>query len=187
VKISKRLNIVFAVDSEDGTVLHVHSRPIPSETFDQHYEVITKTYSDMLLLYGNGFSASAPQVAYKKLRDTARTLKVWEGPAGVEQNLLGEISRGTTVLVSGEQGYEQIPFYQAKQQKLIDKEDAEQIESTLIFFTCCSFTMHRSEWASLYEMLRFWYAQTTSLDSTAYANSLLTSTEDASTGETQTV
>ena len=181
MKLNKRLNVVIAIDREDGSTVHVHSTPISTDVFDQHYRALSKTYVEM---HAGGVGNVGPKIAYKVLRDVAKTLGCWKDPGGVEQSLIGEIYRNTMVLVPTAQGYEQVLFYQAKQQKMIDPEDIQEIEGRLVFFTCSVFLMQRHELSMLYEMLLYWGVQTTALNSTDYMNSLSTSNADANSGVT---
>ena len=207
MRIDDRLNLVIPVEQGSGVVF-VHSMPISRETFDQHYLVIAKTFSE---IYNGGLGAmSGPRIAAKLLRDIAKREGVWSGPNGVEIGLIQEIQRLSNVIVpSGgpavldekpkdaplnapdvwrAPGWRTITLHEALQKQMIDDEDREVVENALVFFTVAS-SMHTKGVlpAIMASVCGLWSAQTSLLNSTAFASSLPTLTATVSSGETTQV
>ena len=61
VSIDKRLNLVVPIDRDDGTILYVHSTPLPRPVFERYVRVIAKTFAEIVT---GGYSAAAgPRIA----------------------------------------------------------------------------------------------------------------------------
>lgn len=186
MRINRRLNLVFPVDTDKGEI-YIHSTPISREVFERFFLVLSKTFS---AIYQEGLNVMAgPRIAMLMLRQIATDMGVWEGQDGVENGLVAEIRRLTNVIIPKEGGgYQIFPYHDVLRQKMLDPDDVSEIEGVLSFFTVVS-AMHRP--ADLVTILAgmgsLWGAQTTSSNSTEYANSLPTSTTVETTGETSTV
>jgi hypothetical protein len=181
VKIDKRLNLVVPLERADGTTLFIHSTPISPETFDQHWRIISKTFST---IHGEGFNAlTGPRVAAKALRDIAKAEGNWDGPAGVDATLMNEIRRLTMVVMPRGTVPPTMFMHDAVAKGLIEPTDADIVENGIVFFIVVS-AMHRPRVLAylLEEMCGMWGAQTSSLNSTAFAASLPISTETESSG-----
>jgi len=185
LKIDKRLNLVISVEDDDRTVF-VHSAPISREVFEANIFIISKTLS---VLYEEGLTVFAgPRVAATMMKNIAIERGIWEGPNGVENVLMNEIRRLTNVVLPGERGWMTMPYEDAVKSGGIDAETAAEIEGNIVFFTCVSFMHKKKEIPALLQgMNEIWGSQNTSLNSTEWANSLPTSTPDASSGGTVTV
>jgi hypothetical protein len=202
MKIDQTLNFVVPVETEDRGVVYVHAAPISPETFDVYWDVLGQTYSK---IFGGGHgSAGGSRIAAKALRDIAKDQGVWEGPQGVEMNVIGEVRRLAHVIVPNEKAvvvedegkspqwkataWHSMGMDEAVKKGVLDKQDADEVENILVFFTVNSVMRRRKELAMLLEVGRkvgtLWDAHTTSLNSTAYRNSLPTLTAIASSGET---
>lgn len=183
MKIDRKLNLVFPIDTDAGTV-YVHSTPISREVFEQFFLVIGKTFS---ALYAEGLNVMAgPRVAMMLLKKIAEETGVWDGPNGVERGLVAEVRRLTNVIVRSDDGnWSSIPYQEALARKMIDDEDASEAEGAVVFFICAS-AMHRREQLRpiLIGMASLWGSQITSYSSTEFGVSLRTSTETDNSGET---
>lgn len=178
--IDRKLNLVVPVDSIHGA-LYVHSTPISRPVFEKYYSVIAKTFST---LYGGGYGVYAgPRVAALILRETAQSMGVWEGTAGVESGLVGEIKRLSLVLVPAASGWTYLPWDDAIREGKLSEEDAAEVFNALTFFTVAS-SMHtrRDLPGILSGASKLWGGLTTPLLYTEYAASLPKPTEAANTG-----
>lgn len=184
MKISRKLNLVIEVEQDDGATLHVHSTPLARETFERYFKVIAKTFAK---INGGGMGIVAgPRVCFLLLKETAIELGSWDGPEGVEAGLIAEMRRLSNVIVkTADRGWIALPLQHALDSGMISDDDAAEVEGRVAFFICASAMHLRNELLPiLTAMAGLWQAQVTSLDSTAFAASLPTSTETASSGET---
>ncbi len=184
MRINRKLNIVFPIDTEAGTV-YVHSTPISREVFEKYFLVIAKTFS---AIYREGLEVmSGPRVAAMMLKRVATSMNEWDGADGVENGLIAEMHRLSNFVMPSDSGWTTIPFQDALNRKLLDPDDLSEAEGVLCFFTLAA-SMHRPAdlTAVLNGMTSLWGAQTTSLNCTEYARSLPISTVTDSSGETET-
>lgn len=171
LKVNRQLHLVIPITQGEKT-LFVHSTPVSSEQFDTFFLVIAKTFS---AIYAEGLGAVAgPRVAAKLLRRVAESLGEWED---VKVGLVDEIRRMTNVFAPTDKGWQMIPLDDAVTSKLIDKEDASEVENAIVFFTV-TWLMHkrtdREEVVTAAASL--WGARIDSLSCTAFLDSLRTST-----------
>ena len=180
MRISQKLNIVIPLDTDGGTI-YVHSAPVSREVFERYYLVLGRTFS---AIYRQGLEImSGPRVAMLLLKDQARQMGVEED---VQRGLVNEIRRLTNVVVqTPDRGWETLPLDTAISRQMIDADDASEVDNALAFFTVVS-TMHRREdQQTILDGVRsLWGAETTSLNSTEYADFLRTSTADATSATT---
>jgi hypothetical protein len=179
VKIDKKLNLVMPVEAGE-----IHSTPISYAVFEKYFLPISRAFARV---YGEGLGTLAgPRVAYLMLKQVAMEDNMWEGSEGVENGLMNEIYRLSNLVRPSktQPGWECYPLYEAMHQGLLDDEERAEVNNALVFFTLVS-SMHKKTELPvvLRTMTKFWGGQTTSLDSTAYAASLLISTQKESTGE----
>jgi hypothetical protein len=182
VKINRKLNIVFDVETDRG-IAHVHSVPISRAVFEDHFMVISRTFS---AFYTNGFGPLVgPRIAKLMLLREAGTLGEEER---VKSTFLPEIERLTTVLIPGERKWESLPLGVAHSRKIIDDDTLNEVEGCLVYFTLASAMNLKAELTVTLEALRqFWNGATTSLSAMEYMNSLPTLTPDVTTGEKPTL
>ena len=201
MKIDKRLNLVIPVEIGTETVpvlkdgkpvmeagkpvteakpinLYVHSQPISKEVFEQHFEVIGQVFS---AIHGDGYgSLAGPRLAAMLLKKIAISRGAWEGPLGVDAGIMNEIRRLSMVILPAG---ETLTLQEAMTRHLIEQQDIDVLENAIVFFiVVCA--MHRPPVARgmMAGAAGLWSAQITSLDSTEFARSLLTSTETGSSG-----
>lgn len=183
MRIDKKLNLVIPiVDEKDHEVAFVHSTPISEDVFDKYYLVISKTFAH---LYGEGIGQiGGPRVADKILRDAAKDLKIWETPDGVQRGLMAEIYRLTNVMsVRKEGGWGMTPYEVARNDGIVTKEDASEVEAAIIFFIVGS-AMHRKSQIpfNVGVPLELLGARIESSDAMTFMNSLTTSTKAGNSG-----
>ena len=175
------------VQTEENGVIHVHSASISRAVFEQFYLEIGKVFSQCFDSINQAHLAlSAPQLAYPALKSIATKAGNWEGPGGVKFGLINEIIRLTNVLVSTENGWEQIPLDTAVKREIINEDEEAEILSSLVFFTAISKVAPKDLKHSFLEMagaLRSWVLS--SLDCTEYMNGLPILTKKESTGKKQ--
>ena len=179
MKLSRALNLVIPIDRDDGSTVYVHAMPISMEVFNEHFLVIARTSA---ALWGLNLGLTAgPRVAAKMLRNTAKTLQV----ENETLNLTNEITRLSNVVVPSEGGYKTIPLFSALKEDGLSKDDYEEVENILVFFTVLSAMQPKKTLEPLLrETASLWGGQIESLNCTDYANSLRTSTGAASSGGT---
>lgn len=185
MRINEQLNLVLPVDRMDGTTVYVHAMPIGREVFERYWLILAKTFS---AIYGQGLGIiSGPRVAALMLKQCAQEARQWEGPDGVEDGLVAEIRRLANVVAPGErgQGWQIYPLIEAMQRKVIDSDDAAEVDGVLVFFTL-AWRLHRqSDRRGIMDgAASLWGASILSQSLSAFVSSLPTSTEIVSTGGT---
>lgn len=178
MKLDQKLNLIVPVEQE-GSTIYVHATPISREVFERHFLVLSKTFAE---IYSSGLGITAgPRVAALLLKKVSTEAGLWDGSNGVEANLMAEIRRLANVV----KGNDLIPYQQAVTQKIIDADDAAEVDNALTFFTL-AYAMHtkRERRAVIEGAAALWGAQTTSLDCTGFRDSLRTSTATASSPAT---
>jgi hypothetical protein len=185
VKIDRNLNLVMQVQTEKKGTIYIHSASISRSVFEQFYLELGKVFSQCFDSINQAHLAlSAPQLAYPALKAISKQAGNWEGAGGVQFGLVNEIIRLTNVLVSGERGWEAIPFDTAVKREVLNEDEEMEALSSLVFFTAISKVAPRDLKNSFLEMagaLRNW--ELTSLDSMEYMNGLPILTKKESTGK----
>ena len=183
IKIDRRLNLVMPLTRSDDTEIFIHSTPISREVFEQHFLIISKTFA---AIYSEGLSyVAGPRIANMVLKKLAVDSGTWDGVAGVRNTLYNEIHRLTNVVLPiSTGGWSTVPLYDAIRQELLDADDVSEVENALAFFTCASSMHTRAQLPAILRSTELWGMQTTSLNVTEYANSLPTSIQHESSGET---
>lgn len=183
MKIDRKLNLVIPLEMDDGSIIHVHSTPIAAEVFDQHFEIIGQVWTEVLP-YG---AASGPRIAAKLMKKLAIAAGSWDGPLGVDAQIMNEIRRLTSVIMPRGSEVPMLLLPDAVKRGVLSKTNQDVLENHLVFFTAASCMLHgRQRDATIAVMASVWSAQTTSLGSTDFAHSLPTSSETDSSGEKAT-
>ena len=183
MKIDKNMNLVIPVTRSDGVDIFVHSTPISALIFEKYYRPLAEAFN--YLHTHQLWMATGPRIAFLTLKDKSEQLGLWDGQDGVERGLMAEIHRLTNVMVTGDKGWETIPFDEAVKRNMVEKEDVSEVDNRIIFFTL-GYSLHnrKDRWDMLDVPLTLWGAQIVSLNCTAYLNSLKTSTEGGNSGVT---
>jgi hypothetical protein len=185
VKIDRKLNLVIPLEMDDGTTVYVHSTPIATEVFDQHFEVIAQVWNE--LMSGGYGAVSGPRVAAKLMRKLAVAAGVWDGPMGIDAQVMNEVRRLTSVIMPRGSETPMLLLPDAVKKGVLSKEDQDVLENHLVFFTAASSMLRgQQRTATIGVMASVWGALTTSLGSTDFAHSLPTSSETDSSGEKAT-
>ena len=188
MKINKALNLVVPVYEDDEKTIrcYVHSTPIARETFDKYFMPIAQTFS---AIYNQGLGeAAGPRVAMRLLRHISENTKTWEddpkiGYVGVKSGLVEEMRRLTVVVAKREGGWQPVPLQVAVDQKLLDEEDAAEVENAIAFFIVSSAMHRRAERRAMLESAAgLWGALISSSGSSDFAASLSKSTGTAGSG-----
>jgi hypothetical protein len=179
--INKKLNLVIPVEV-GGKEAFVHATPISMDTFERYYLPLSKTFAR---IHTQGLSwVQGPRVAALMLEEVAREDGSWDGPEGVRLGLVAEIMRLSNVLILNEKGWQLVPLQQAIDSDLLDREDASGVRNAVTFFTVASWGYPKKDFPGVMaQAARIWGGRIESLDSTALAASLKTSTEVVSSGE----
>lgn len=182
MKINRKLNLVVPVDLTDETTGFIHSVPLSKEVYIKHILLLGKVYST--IFSENLHCVSGPRIAYFILKDFAEKQKMWDGDDGVNNTLINEIIRLSSLIypVAGK-GYDAIPMDVAIDKCVIDLDEA---INELVFFTCFSAINKPDQlefWMSNVNSL--WNSVTTPLNATEYTTSIRTSNATGNTGVTE--
>lgn len=187
MNIDKNLNIVVPVYADDEKTIkaYVHSTPLSVEVVEQHFLIIGQTFN---AIFKQGLGETAgPRYAMMMLKRIAKTTKEWEddkGRPGPAQDLIEEMRRMTMVAIRNGASWQAVPLQVARDKKVLTDEEVAEVENVIVFFTVVSATLRRGEKREMIEAASaLWGAQTSSLNSTAFTASLMTSTAIASSGE----
>jgi hypothetical protein len=202
MKINSALNFVIPIYTDDGEriVGYVHSAPISYEAFEANFWLISKTYT---AIHESGLgSTAAPKVATLVLKSVAKEMSRQAADAeAMASTLLAEIRRLSTAILPKDPanvvagpgsgppdavaGWQPIPYQAAVERKLIEVEDAREVDAAILFFTVEWHMLPRGRRMDvLGGAVQIWDARITSLSPTEFVNSLATSTVDASSGAT---
>jgi hypothetical protein len=182
MKINRALNLVMPIDTDTGKVF-VHSVPISREVFETYFLVMSKVFA---AIFSQGLGAvSGPRIAYLMLQQIATEMGQWED---VKKGLINEIVRLSNVAYLTDKGWQSLPLYTALQQGILSEDDRHDIEGELIFFTLVASMNKRGQILAIMTAVNgLWGSDVSSLDFTAFKNSLPTSTPDDNSGETPTI
>jgi hypothetical protein len=175
-RINGKLNLVIPVDGTASGTVYVHSTPISRDVFERHFRVLARSFAAIYQERLNIFAG--PRVSKLLLQQTAEELGLWDTPGGVRDALIPEIFRLTNVAVANGNGWETIPYHEAVAKKLLDEDDAAEVENAVCFFICNSAIMRRDQLPAILDgMTSLWGALTTSSTCSEYAASLPPSIE----------
>lgn len=170
-----KLHFIVPIERDDGATVYVHSAPLHREVFERYFMPLSQTFT---AIYGQGISLiSGPRVAALMLRKIAEVSGEWEGPEGVRDGLKAEIERLSSFIAMTPDGWQPIPLHDALQAGALDPDEAAEVDGMVTFFIVASAMHKRSELAGVLTFAaKTWSAQISSLNSTAFAASLPTST-----------
>jgi hypothetical protein len=192
--LNSALNLVFPIkwgekpdpDDAESTItvplVTAYHIPISQAVFEANWRIISATSAMMLK---KGVGPSVVRIATLALKDAGRADAADYGlpeGASIEAGgsavpLLAELRRLTTILAPGPNGYEQLPVNIAIARNVIDEDDWQEAESSLVFFTCgLSLPMRQRKAASANLLASTLMGSITSSPVTEYVASLPTST-----------
>lgn len=185
--INRKLNLVVPIELDDRK-LYAHSVPLGRETFEMHFDVLSRTFA---VLYGRGLSfVAGPKVAKLTLKEIAQTTRKWDGELGVERSLLPEIFRLTNVVMpKPDGGWGCVPFEDAIKMRVFEgyEDELADVEGEIVYFMVASAMHRRKELREILDgLVSFWEVQPTSFSVTEFVSSLLTSTPAGNTGAKET-
>jgi hypothetical protein len=172
MKLDKNLNLVVPIETEAGTV-HVHSMPIRRETFEQFFLVLSKTLNS---IYTEGLqNVIGPRIAALMLREQARNIGISDEKLA---ELFDEIRRLSNAYVRTADGWQQVGLANCVLRGYLTEDEMREAEGFIVFFTCIWHIHRKHEVLSFLQPMKdLWDVQTTSLNATAYRDSLPTLTE----------
>lgn len=187
MRVDRNLNLVLTVDLESGGVAYVHSVPISRDVFETYFMTISRVYAAMTEEGGQWMMRMGPRNAALMLKRVAIDGDAWDGPHGVENGLLNEITRLSNVVMPVDRGgWDQMPLADAKRLGVLTDDDMFEVMNAIVFFTVCWSSMKRAEAVeNLTLMAKLFGAQVTSSNVTEWQTSLLISTTEENTGETE--
>ncbi len=138
-RITRDLKLVFPCETTSNGIVHVYSLPLSRLLFEQYVLELGETYSACFGAYDPKHVAlTSPQMAYPVLKSIAARMGTWEGPTGVQNGLINEISRVTMVAHATGEGWSQVPLSVALARDILDEDTHADILSVLTFFTLAS-------------------------------------------------
>jgi hypothetical protein len=150
MKIDDSLNLVLPVREDE---LYVYHTPISKEVFEINYKALAAVKGE-LASKGTAYQMlSGPSIAALALKDEIRKSFADQMDASGADRVIGaffaELRRLSMVLVAGANGYEMKPVDVAIKSGALDAEDWEEVESSLVFFTCHYWLTKRAQRAAL--------------------------------------
>jgi len=150
MKIDDNLNMVLPVREDE---LYVYHTPISKEVFEINYKALAAVKGE-LASKGTAYQMlSGPSIAALAFKDEVRKSFADQMDASGADRVIGaffaELRRLSMVLVAGANGYDMKPVDAAIKSGALDEEDWEEVESSLVFFTCHYWLTKRAQRASL--------------------------------------
>jgi hypothetical protein len=183
--INSQLQLVFPARlGEDGAPLvWVYHTPISAEIFRANYRIIAAAKAELFkgpdLKSRIQYAAeNGPVIGKNVLLDAAAKDAEEHDSSDMGPALIEQIAGLTSVLSPGPGGFTTVPLLEAVG-KLITPDEADEVESTIVFFTC-GYALSRARGKSWIAnvMARTMMGSTTSLGCSAFAASLRQSTSD---------
>ncbi len=150
--INDTLDLVFDIrtDESDKPTLRLFHKTISRDVFELNYRLLSSVFSEIWSQGSFHAMSVGPRIASMVLKDTAKRL--FDGPPEEYDNdrnpassLLEEIKRLSMVLAPTPSGWEKIPVQSALSRNLIDEEEWQEVESSLVFFTSAYHLARKSE------------------------------------------
>ncbi|MDF7674743.1 hypothetical protein PT277_05325 [Acetobacteraceae bacterium ESL0709] len=179
ITINERLNLVVPLESGKG---YVHCPPLSRDAFALCWKLLARTWSS-LESDELGITAGAAVAAFA-LKEQAEQA----GPEGetTYTSLLADINRNATYIGVSDEGFDPIPLSSALKKGWLNEEERAEVENALIFFIVASALLPAKRKKFILDMLNLLRSvDMTSLDATAYKDSLPSLTTGKATGETE--
>ncbi len=152
MKINNDLDIVLDIRSdEDGKpTLRLFHTPVSRDVFELNYRLLSSVFSE---IWGQGsFHAmsAGPRIASMVLKDICKRQHEGSSEEYDSQNnpavsFLNELKRLTLILAPTPSGWEKIPVQSAISRGILDLEEWQEAESSLVFFTSAFHLARKSE------------------------------------------
>lgn len=191
--IDRRLNLVMEIPRGDGSPLVVHSTALPTEIFEQYFDLCGPTMNYLMV---GGFGNFAPRYAALAFRQVALRSIGLELPDekerfqrakfSVDQRVnafFAELHRLSFVFLLKNAKWEQVPLEEARSTGAISVDEMSRIEAACVFFTCASESVPLEIREMILGGLSMFSARTESLSTTDFQRFLQTSMKDDSSGE----
>lgn len=184
MQINGALNLVFPIglDGNGAPTIWAYHAPISADVFRSNYRIIAaakvELYKGADLKSRLQYAAeNGPVIGKMVLLDVAARDAAEQETESVGPALLAEMNRLTTILAPTANGYEQMPLDIAVSKGVISESELDEVESTIVFFTC-GYAMSRERGKSwIAETLaRSMMGSTTSSAPMEFVKSLKTST-----------
>lgn len=180
MKLNEKLNLVIPMRDASGETYYLHTTPLSREAFEANYLLMSQAFS---LMIEQGIQVTAgPRVADLVMKDLAER----QDRMPAYNSYISELKRITTVIKPSANGWEPMPLASAVSRGVIDANEVQESISLIVFFTLTSALWGGERLgASLRFMNGLWGSENTSLNSTAFTDSLPTLTGGESIGETE--
>ena len=182
MRIDKDLKLVLDRQNQDGVPYHVFASSLPKLAVQSFSDVIARAIGR---IYGN--SAFGPPGAAPFAADAVRQIAKEMGiEREVESNFIGEIRRLAMIVLPNGASWEPVPIDEAVKREFISEDEAEEIESLLVFFILARRVHPVSERLTIIRAAIGFHctARTTSSPYSEWASSLTPWTKDAASGKT---
>jgi hypothetical protein len=174
--------------SEDVVRVWAYHTPISKVVFDANFRILAATKAALESKGGQYLASVGPRIAALTLRDEGLLDAESRGKTDENGNLrddevralFAELKRLTMILCAGPNGWNMVPVDQAIAGGVMDAEDWEEVEASIVFFTCLSSMARKANRARIAQATAFHLkASITSLPASEYLNSLPRLTQDA--------
>lgn len=183
MKITKDLRLVLPVDTESHGTVQVCCLPIKRDTFEMYFAELGAVFN---ACFREGdpkhLAVAGPRIAFAALKKAAMNDGTWDTPSGVENGLINEMIRLTTVSVAGPGGWETHPMALAQSRGILDEDATYEVLNALVFFTAACKVGPPKLMENLLDVVtasRGWECFSSSTSISAYLASLTASTTDA--------
>lgn len=160
MKINDNLDIILDIRQDEAgkATLRLFHTPIDRDVFELNYKLLSSVFSE---IWGQGsFHAmsAGPRIASMVLKDVAKKQALsdsedYDPQNNISTSFLNEIKRLTMILAPSASGWEKIPVQSAIARGVIDLEEWQEAESSLVFFTSAFHLARRSERESRMKIL----------------------------------
>jgi hypothetical protein len=182
MKMDEKLNLIIPVERDEGS-FWVYTLPLSREVYEQHFLVMAKAFAQM-----NAAGVSmlqGPKIAGLMLKKVAIEMEVWEGAGGVQQGLVSEFVRLSTVVMPSDAGYQQLPLAKVFADKMLSEDETVEVMGALCFFMLASRGYPRKSLKAIFEDVEdLWGTRISSSTITELIASLPTSTSAGNGGAT---
>ncbi|MIE71530.1 hypothetical protein EL06_19420 [Salmonella enterica subsp. diarizonae] len=177
MKIDKKLNLVCSISRDDGSLIYVHTSPLPYEVVEEHCLMLGSLFTSFIAQVGG---LGAARVAAMMLRKKIKKEQEVTGQGG--PNIVDEIQRQTTVIFNDNGQWKSVPLDSAMKQGIISADEFREVEGEIVFFMVSS-AIQKPELIkpTVGSVIGMFGGQLTLSTATEWRGSLLTSKTDTDT------